>query len=83
LAIVTSTATVVLVLLSIALRGIIGALLLSIALLLSTIGRLLAIAPTLGLPVAAALRSTTITSRGAARSWLLAIARIRGLLPIR
>lgn len=78
----TSAATVVLVLLSVALRGIIGALLLSIALLLSAIARLLAIAPTLGLPIAAALRTAAVTAGGVAGSWLLSIARVRRLLPI-
>ena len=55
-----ATATVVLVLLPIALRRVI-ALLLSIALLLPTIARLLAVASTLGLPIAAALRTATVT----------------------
>lgn len=56
-----SAAAVVLVLLSVALRGVIGARLLSIALLLAAIARLGPIASTLGLPIATALRTATVT----------------------
>lgn len=57
--------------------------LLSVALLLSAIARLLPVAPALGLPIAAALRAATVTSRGVARSRLLAIAGVGRLLPVR
>ena len=55
-----AAATVVLVLLPVALGRVI-ALLLSVALLLPTIARLLAVASTRGLPIAAALRTATVT----------------------
>lgn len=90
MAIVTSTApsapaaaAVVLVLLPVALRGVVGALLLPVALLLPAVARLLPVAPALGLPIAAALRTTTITSRGVAGGRLLAVARVGRLLSVR